>query len=374
VGKPEEAALAGQRMNALGARIARLIAAQGPITVAQYMTIALHDREYGYYATRNPIGADGDFTTAPEISQMFGELVGLWCAQAWHDQGKPSRARLVELGPGRGTLMSDALRAAKMMPEFLKAIEVTLVESNPALAALQNEKLKEATVPIAWAENCDAQLFDRPVFLIANEFFDALPIRQLVRGGKGWNERMLSVNTKGEFEVVLSPVAADALVPEDRRADAPDGGVYEFSDAAVALVREIAHGVASKGGSALIIDYGYDEPDFGETLQAVANQQFVDVLDAPGEADLSAHVDFDALAEAAENEGASAFGPINQRDFLVTLGIGSRASVLAQTAQGKEASASIQDDLDRLIGPDQMGELFKALAILPPNAPQPAGF
>jgi SAM-dependent MidA family methyltransferase len=261
-----------------------------------------------------------------------------------------------------------------MMPEFLKAIDVTLVESNPALVALQKEKLKDTTVPVSWAENCDAALFDRPVFLIANEFFDALPVRQLVHGEKGWNERMIAVNANGEFDVVLAPVAADRFVPQDRRADAPDGGVYEFSDAATALVQEIAHGIAAKGGAALIIDYGYDEPDFGETLQAIANQQFVDVLDAPGEADLSAHVDFDALATAAENEGTVAFGPVDQREFLMGLGIGSRASVLAQTAQDKETAASIQADLDRLIGPDQMGELFKALAILPANAPQPPGF
>jgi len=373
VDEPEEAALAGKRMNALGARIAKLIAAQGPISVAQYMTIALHDRDYGYYATRNPIGADGDFTTAPEISQMFGELVGLWCAQAWHDQGKPARARLVELGPGRGTLMSDALRAAKMIPEFLQAIEVTLVESNPALVTIQKEKLKDATVPIAWAETCDSRLFDLPAFLIANEFFDALPIRQFIRGEKNWNERMVGVNAKGELEFVLSPLAADASVPENR-GEAPVGGVYEFSDAAIALAQEIAHGIAARGGAALLVDYGYSDPDFGETLQAIGGQKPTGVLAAPGEADISALVDFTCLAWASDTQGASTFGPVEQRTFLGRLGIESRAAVLAQNAQTPEIARSIQQDAYRLIGEDQMGSLFKALAIMPPNAPKPAGF
>ncbi len=360
-------------MNALGARIAQLIAAQGPISVAQYMTIALHDRDYGYYATRNPIGADGDFTTAPEISQMFGELVGLWCAQAWHDQGKPSRARLVELGPGRGTLMSDALRAAKMMPEFLQAIEVTLVESNPTLAALQKEALKDSHVPISWAESCAPPLFDRPVFLIANEFFDALPIRQLVRGANGWNERMVGLDASGELAFVLSPVPADAAVPGDRTG-APEGGVYEFSDSGGALAQDIAHGVAKGGGAALIIDYGYGEPGFGETLQAIANREAAGLLDAPGDADLSAHVDFGALARTARSQGASVFGPVEQGDFLCSLGIERRAEALSQFAQTKGIRGSVEVDLERLIGPQEMGELFKALAILPPDAPTPPGF
>jgi SAM-dependent MidA family methyltransferase len=360
-------------MNALGARIASLIAAQGPISVAQYMTMALHDRDYGYYATRNPIGAKGDFTTAPEISQMFGELIGLWCAQAWHDQGRPARARLVELGPGRGTLMSDALRAAKLMPEFLAAIEVTLVESNPALITLQKEKLKGSAVPISWTESCDSNLFDRPVFLIANEFFDALPIRQFVRTDKGWNERMIGLSATGDLTFVLSPVAADASVPPDR-SDAPVGGIHEFSDASLALVEEISHGIAAHGGAALVVDYGYDDASFGETLQALANQKPTDVLAAPGEADISALVDFASLTAASGAQGTSSFGPVFQRDFLCRLGIESRADVLCQKASDQAAADAIRNDAYRLIGPDQMGELFKALAILPANAPTPPGF
>jgi NADH dehydrogenase [ubiquinone] 1 alpha subcomplex assembly factor 7 len=371
LGKPEEAALACERMNALGARIAGLIAAQGPLTVAQYMTIAMHDRDYGYYATRDPLGAEGDFVTAPEVSQMFGELVGLWCAQTWHDQGKPKSARLIELGPGRGTLMSDALRAARLMPEFLAAIDIVFVESNPALRTAQETALKDANAKIAWANDCDSRLFDRPVFLIANEFFDALPIRQLVRTDKGWSERMVTADASGALGFALSPVPADVAVPTDR-AGAPTGAVYEFSDAATALAQEIAHGIARFGGAALAIDYGYGAPDFGETLQAVAAHGPAKLLEAPGEADISAGVDFAALARAAQSQAAVTYGPLTQSDFLTGLGINERADALKRAARGSPNSIDL--DLNRLIEADEMGELFKALAILPAGASKPPGF
>lgn len=359
-------------MNALGERIARLIAAQGPITVAQFMTIAMHDREFGYYATRNPIGAKGDFVTAPEISQMFGELIGLWCVQAWYDQGRPSRARLIELGPGRGTLLADALRSARIAPGFLSSIEVTLVESNPKLREIQRATLKDVSVPLAWSENCDGALFDRPCLLLANEFFDAMPIRQLVRTDKGWRERMVALDAAGELAFTLSPVPASPAVP-DHRAAAPTGGVYEFSDAATALVQEISHRIATHGGAALIVDYGHRGPGFGETLQAVANHQTAALLDAPGEADISASVDFAALAGAATTQSAATYGPIGQGEFLVALGILERADTLKR-GRASDRGPSVDFDLNRLIGPDEMGDLFKVLAILPANAPPPAGF
>ena len=357
-------------MNALAQRIVNLIAAQGPITVAQFMTIAMHDREYGYYATRNPIGAEGDFVTAPEISQMFGELLGLWCVQTWHDQGRPSMARLIELGPGRGTLMADALRTAKIAPGFLAAIEVTLVESNPKLREIQKTTLKDIQPPLAWSDSCDSLLFDRPTFVLANEFFDAMPVRQLVRTERGWAERMVGFDSDGELVFVLSPVPAALAVPVDR-AGAPIGGVYEFSDAGMALAEIIAHGIAEHGGAALVIDYGYSKPGFGETLQAVAAQQATTLLGAPGEADVSASVDFAALAAAAETQGAATYGPIGQGDFLVDLGILQRADTLKR---GRANGPSVDFDLNRLIAPDEMGELFKVLAIVPTNAPPPAGF
>lgn len=359
-------------MNALGERIARIIAAQGPLTIAQFMTIAMHDRELGYYATRNPIGTEGDFITAPEISQMFGELVGLWLVQAWHDQGKPSHTRLIELGPGRGTLMGDALRSAKIVPSFLESIEVVLVESNPRLREIQAATLRDSHASVAWRENCDSTLFDRPCFLVANEFFDAMPIRQLVRTDKGWSERMVSIDAAAGLTFVLSPISADLAVPADR-VGAQTGTVYEFSDAASALAQDISYGIARRGGAALIVDYGYDAPGFGETLQAVMKHEATGLLDAPGEADISAGVDFAALARAAGTHAVAIHGPISQGQFLTDLGIFERADTLKR-ARASDRGPSVDFDLNRLVAADEMGELFKALAILPTTAPPAAGF
>jgi NADH dehydrogenase [ubiquinone] 1 alpha subcomplex assembly factor 7 len=352
-------------VNALGERIATLIETQGPLSVAQFMTIALLDPTDGYYATRNPFGAQGDFITAPDISQIFGELIGLWCAQAWIDQEEPKRAQLVELGPGRGTLMADALRAAKLAPEFLKAIDVMMVDASRTLRELQQERLKDCGVPIQWKDRFEAR--DGPQFIIANEFFDALPVRQFVHTDRGWCERMV-VADKGALSFALSPVATAMAV----EGDAPIGGVYETSPATLALAEEIGHTITRRGGAALIIDYGYDTPGFGETLQAVGKHQFKDVLDTPGEIDLTAHVDFTAFAAAARRGGAQTFGPIGQGQFLERLGIGARAEKLAQL--NKSEASAIATAVDRLVSPAQMGTLFKALAILPPHAPTPPGF
>ncbi len=353
-------------MNALSERIAGLIAGQGPITVAQYMTLALHDPKDGYYATRDPFGSGGDFTTAPEISQMFGEMLGLWCVQVWHDQGKPSPVRLVELGPGRGTLLADALRAMRVAPEFVTALDVVLVEASPVLRDIQQAKLADCGVAVAWTDRFDASSIDRTLFVVANEFFDALPIRQFVRVGESWRERMVRANTDGDLSFVLSPVAADGLVAG--RKGAPQGGVAEISPAATALTEEIARTIANHGGGALILDYGYDAPGFGETLQAVASHSFADVLADPGESDLSAHVDFTALADAARQGNAVPFGPTRQGDFLVDLGITARAERLIANDPG------VAQALYRLISPKEMGALFKALAIVADDAPKPPGF
>jgi NADH dehydrogenase [ubiquinone] 1 alpha subcomplex assembly factor 7 len=353
-------------VNDLGQRMARLIEAQGPLSVAQFMTMALHDPKAGYYATRDPFGAGGDFVTAPEISQMFGELLGLWIVQCWLDQGKP-RARLVELGPGRGTLMSDALRAAKLAPEFLASIDVVMVEASPALTAIQKETLKDAPAPIRWTERFDDAPGDLPLFLLANEFFDALPIRQFVKTERGWCARMV-VSAGDRLEFTLAPDALDITPPNDIAA--PIGGFYETSPASTALAQQIGEIIARHGGAALIVDYGYGaDRGFGETLQAVANHKFVQLLDAPGDADLSAHVDFTALADAARTGGARAFGPVEQGALLASLGIVQRAERLSHNR-----ISAFQDQLDRLIKPDQMGTLFKALAIMPPNAKSPPGF
>ncbi|HEY1631708.1 MAG TPA: SAM-dependent methyltransferase [Rhizomicrobium sp.] len=346
-------------MNALSERIARLIQAQGPISVAQYMTMALHDPQYGYYATRDPLGREGDFITAPEISQIFGELLGLWTAQCWHDQGKPASATLMELGPGRGTLMNDALRAARLMPQFRAALTVEMVESNPVLRVMQEKLLAECGVPVTWRGAFAPP--DRPLFLLANEFFDALPIRQFVKTERGWCERMVTVDTSGALDFALAPEASP-IAPE--RGPAELGAVYEVSPAAIAAAESLARVIANKGGAALIVDYGYGaDAGYGETLQALKGQAFAGLLDTPGEADLSAHVDFAALAQAAREAGAVTYGLVDQGDFLMALGAVGRAAKLKQF-----------EALDRLIKPAQMGTLFKALAILPGTAPPPPGF
>ncbi len=366
-------------MSALGDRIAALIASQGPITIAQYMTLALLDPAQGYYATRKPFGAEGDFITAPEISQMFGELIGLWLAQTWTDQGKPERPLLVELGPGSGTLMADALRALKLVPEFRDQAEVVMVETSGMLQAEQWDTLLDCGKEIRWSETFDATPADRPLFLIANEFFDALPIRQFVRTERGWCERMVGLDANGELGFALSPAPYPAAPPG--RDGAPRGGVFEMSPAGESIAEQIGHAIATRGGAALVADYGYDAPGFGETLQAVHGHAFADILADPGASDLTAHVDFRALAGAARRGGAAACGPVEQGAFLDALGIRQRAERLAQSEQRDlswrgltNTPSTVERQLERLTGAEHMGSLFKALAIVPKTAPTPPGF
>lgn len=351
----------------LGSRIARLIEMQGPLSIAQFMTIALHDPDAGYYATHNPLGTD--FVTAPEITQAFGELVGLWCAQAWHDQGKPPRARLVELGPGRGTLMADVLRAARLMPEFLAALEVVLVENSAVLSGAQKEALAKCGHPVRWVTDIGALEHDRALFVIANEFFDALPVRQFVWTDKGWCERVVASTDGRTLSFALAAAPALLSVPVER-GEPGTGAVYEMCPAAIAIVEDVARGIARHGGAALFIDYGYAGGGFGETLQAIRENAFVDVLASPGEADISAHVDFSALARAARAGGAEAFGPVPQGEFLLSLGIRAREKALLRAQRGGMGSLGVK----RLVDPDQMGTLFKALAVLPKRASPPPGF
>jgi NADH dehydrogenase [ubiquinone] 1 alpha subcomplex assembly factor 7 len=374
VGRAEKAKAC---VNALGSRIASLIAAQGPLSIAQFMTMALHDSRDGYYAAREPFGRGGDFITAPEVSQMFGELLGMWIVQCWRDQGSPSPARLVELGPGRGTMMADALRALRIVPEFLAAMDIVLVEASPALIEVQKKTLEKRGAAIRWIDRFDESLMDRPLFLLANEFFDALPIRQFVKTPRGWCERMVAADDAGSLRFALAPVASMLAVPA-ARGEAQDGAVYEISPASTALVEEIARAIAAHGGAALIVDYGHDGSGFGETLQAVAKHKFAGLLDAPGEADLSAHVDFASLEQAARAGGGEPFGPVEQGVFLTSLGIVQRAQRLSfakrRLNRGLGEHPELRLQLERLILPEQMGTLFKALAIVPSNAPKPPGF
>jgi NADH dehydrogenase [ubiquinone] 1 alpha subcomplex assembly factor 7 len=356
----------------LKARIAALIEAQGPMSVAQFMTIALLDPKDGYYPNRESIGAAGDFITAPEVSQMFGEMIGLWVVQAWADQGCPKNPRLVELGPGRGTLMADILRTAAVAPEFLADLDVVMIEASPALQQVQAEKLRGLGADLSWQAQFDDHLGDRPLFMVANEFFDALPVRQYVKTERGWCERMVTA-LDGELKFALAPVPVPRpIIPAGYEA-APDGGVYESSPASTALAEHIARIIAAKGGAALIMDYGYAEvAGFSETLQAVSGHRFAEALYDPGQDDISAHVDFAALAAAGKRGGAAVFGPATQGLFLANIGITERAEQLMKA--NPDSSRDLLTATERLIGNDQMGVLFKALAFAPPSISDMAGF
>ncbi|MEX0842431.1 MAG: SAM-dependent methyltransferase [Xanthobacteraceae bacterium] len=358
----------------LEADIRRRIAAAGPMPIAQYMSICLCHPEHGYYMTRDPLGAAGDFVTAPEISQMFGELLGLWAAAVWRQMGAPENIRLIELGPGRGTMMADALRAAKVTPDFRSGAVVHLVEVSPALRQLQRQTLEEAGVPLFWHETLE-DVPEGPAILLANEFFDALPVHQPIRQEDGWHERVVLVDRNGNFslEAELEPLKhLEKILPAQVRG-APEGSIFEWRTDSTAL--EIGRRMARSGGAALIIDYGHMQSEVGDTLQAVGEHAYASPLTAPGLVDLTAHVDFQSLAEAAESIGARVHGPIYQGEFLRRLGIASRAAALkanAPPAKAGEIDAAVQ----RLTGSGarKMGVLFKAMAIAHPKLGPLPGF
>jgi SAM-dependent MidA family methyltransferase len=349
----------------LARRIAGEIAAHGPISVARFMELALTAPELGYYMTRDPFGAEGDFTTAPEISQMFGEMIGLWAVVTWESMGRPEPFVLAELGPGRGTLMADALRAARLRPEFLAAARIALVEASPALRARQKTTL--AGHAPEWFAAFD-ELPGGPMILIANEFFDALPIRQFVRSQGVWRERRVGAAGEG-FRFVAGDAAKDEALP----ADAPEGAIAERGVAGERLAAAIGARVAQNGGAALIVDYGHGASAVGATLQAVRAHDYADPLADPGSADITAHVDFGAIARAARAAGAAVHGPVGQGWFLAALGIARRAERLAADKDAK-AREVIELALKRLIAPSEMGNLFKAMVVADARLGVPAGF
>jgi NADH dehydrogenase [ubiquinone] 1 alpha subcomplex assembly factor 7 len=363
-------------VTALAEHLDALIRTEGPITVARYMAEALGHPQYGYYATRDPFGAAGDFITAPEISQVFGELLGLWCAAMWRLMGGPQPVRLVELGPGRGTLLADALRAiGQAAPEFRAALDVHLVETSPALRARQAERL--GTDGVAWHDTWNG-VPPGPALVLANEFLDALPVHQLVRQDGGWRERLVGRDPAGGFRFELSaqaPAVAAALPRAlAEQADAlPDGSIVEIRPAADALARALGARIATEGGAALIVDYGHAASAAGDTLQAVRGHRYADILAAPGEADLTAHVDFAAFAQAARAAGAMVHGPLTQGRFLRALGIEARAEALRDKASPDQAAA-VDSATRRLIHPAEMGTLFKVLALSRAAPAPPPGF
>jgi NADH dehydrogenase [ubiquinone] 1 alpha subcomplex assembly factor 7 len=358
-------------MAELARRIAARIRREGPLTVAAFMAMALHDPKGGYYARGDPLGAAGDFVTAPEISQIFGELIGLWCADYWRELGGPDPVVLVELGPGNGTLMGDALRAAATVPAFRRAISLCLVEASPVLRAVQQRRLGDAAPHFVAGVDV---LPDGTLLLVANEFLDALPVRQLVRGRSDWGERLVTLDPAGGFAFAdgSENPALTLLVPPALRAQ-PPGTIVEICPAALALAASLGARLAQQQGAALFVDYGYFPCAAGPTLAALRRHRPVEVLDKPGSADLSAHVDFAAFAAAAEAAGAVVHGPVGQGRFLAALGAEARLAALAKDAAPAQRTL-IESGLRRLLDPAQMGTLFKVLALTSPGLPAPAGF
>jgi SAM-dependent MidA family methyltransferase len=353
-------------MTPLEAEIRGIIAIEGPIPVDRYMQLCLGHPQHGYYATRDPLGVGGDFVTAPEVSQMFGELIGAWAGTVWRQMGSPPSLRLIELGPGRGTLMADALRAAKALPEFYAALSIHMVETSPVLRGLQEKALAYTGVPLVWHRGIE-EVPEGPTIGIANEFVDALPISQFIKDRDGWHVRMVGIlDEKLAFLATTDPMLSqteDDATPLgtilERRYDRP--------------ISSLARRITQHGGAALIIDYGHTQSGFGDTLQAVRGHAFANPLEHPGEADLTAQVDFAALGSWAQRQGAVTHGPVGQGEFLRRLGIEQRAVRLKANATSQQA-ADIDAALGRLTAPDQMGELFKVLAIAQPKLGPLPGF
>lgn len=358
----------------LETEIRRRIKLAGPMPVRQFMTLCLTHPEHGYYMTRDPLGRAGDFVTAPEISQVFGELIGLWTASVWHLMGQPENIRIIELGPGRGTMMLDALRAAQVVPTFRAAIVVHLIEISPVLQHRQQMAFSGLDVPVMWHASFE-DVPEGPSIVLANEFVDALPINQAIKQINGWYERVVEIDADDNlvFGIAGEQIPLfERLVPPAVR-DAPLGAIYEWRNDNLALA--LGQRVARQGGAALLVDYGHAKSAVGETLQAISGHSYANTLATPGEADMTAHVDFQAMALAAESMGARVYGPVGQAPFLKSLGVEKRATALKAYAQ-KEKADEIEAAVKRLIAEDgtEMGKLFKVLAIADPKLESLPGF
>ncbi|MGI9389835.1 MAG: class I SAM-dependent methyltransferase [Boseongicola sp.] len=351
-------------MTDLAGILTRQIREAGPITVAEYMANCLQHPTHGYYTSREPFGASGDFTTAPEISQMFGELLGLALGQSWRDRGAPSKFNLVEFGPGRGTLLSDILRAAAQFPGFADAAEIHLVETSPVLREVQSKTIDAPVVHHDTLESIPAG----PFFLVANEFFDALPIRQFVRDGDSWRERVVGLDDNNKLSFGLSDVT-DPEFLRSRLEDTSAGDLVEYSLQAEMIADKIGRRICRDNGVAMIMDYG-NWRSLGDTLQAIRRHRPVSSLELPGEADVTAHVDFETIAAAAAPAQHSELTP--QGVFLERLGITARAQVLARGLTEKALESHIAAHR-RLTHPDEMGNLFKVMAVFAPDTPVPPG-
>jgi NADH dehydrogenase [ubiquinone] 1 alpha subcomplex assembly factor 7 len=343
------------------------IRTSGPMSVASYMALCLTHPTKGYYKADDPLGVAGDFVTAPEISQMFGELIGFFFVNLWQQMGSPKAFTLLELGPGRGTLMADMLRVACRAEGFRDALHLRLFETNPALIAEQNARLEPYDPK--WIDSFE-KVGDGPLLVVANEFFDALPIRQFVRMEDGWHERMVGLDD-GQRRFGLNPTPIPAAAMPEAVANAETNAVFEVGLANGEVMKRLAGIVSTQGGAILAIDYGYGRTQTGETLQGVRKHAYTDVLDAPGEVDLSAHVDFEALGAVAAKAGLAVHPLTTQGQFLTRLGITERAKALSAANPGSAADIAVARA--RLVAPEQMGNLFKAFCAASPGL-QPQGF
>ncbi|WP_157017039.1 class I SAM-dependent methyltransferase [Mesorhizobium xinjiangense] len=352
-------------MTALEKRIKALIAQTGPMSVADYMASCLFDPQDGYYTTREPFGTAGDFTTAPEINQMFGELVAVWIYSAWQAQDRPLPVSLVEIGPGRGTLMKDVTRTLRRLDAQLAAqAQFILIEASPRLRDVQARTLADGGIDFTWHDSLEA-LVEAPAFIIGNEIFDALPVRQFVKASGAWRERCVGPGDNDQLQFVLGPGTIDGtLLPADA-ALASDGAIFEHAPARNAMMTAISAHIRAHGGAGLFFDYGHLEPGLGDTLQAVRQHKPEGVFDHPGLADLTSHVDFRALAEAAKCQGLET-AVMRQGDFLLAMGLLERAGRLGANA-GDDARAAVTSAVERLAGPGAMGHLFKVLSVFPPH-------
>ncbi|HEY5071139.1 MAG TPA: SAM-dependent methyltransferase [Caulobacteraceae bacterium] len=342
-------------------RLARVIAADGPISIARYMDLCLHDPDFGYYSIRPRLGPDGDFITAPQVSQIFGELLGLWACEVFSALGRPSRVRLVELGPGDGAMMVDVLRAASTAaPDFVDACEIVLLETSAPLKALQARAVRESARGAVWIERFEELAGDAPIILLANEFLDCLPVEQAVRTKVGWEGRRVGLDVLGRLHFTSS--AREPINCADECLRAPFGIVREWSPAARELGAALGALLADVTGAALFLDYGdEDSTTPGDTLQAVRAHSREDPLAHPGEADLTARVQFGPFLRAARAAGALTTSLLSQAEFLERLGIEARAATLQRSRPDR--AAVIGRQVRRLIAPDQMGDLFKAVCV-----------
>jgi NADH dehydrogenase [ubiquinone] 1 alpha subcomplex assembly factor 7 len=356
----------------IAARIADQIRNGGPISVAAFMTQAMFDPRDGYYATKNPIGAGEDFVTAPAVSQMFGELIGLWCAQVWMDMGKPVPFHLVELGPGTGQMMSDIVRAGRAVPGFLDAARITLIEASAALKMVQGRTLTPMGIEAVWMNRIE-EVPGGPAVFIGNEFLDCLAVRQAVKQDGHWHERMVGLDDGGAFTFVMGPqLGQEADLVPDRLRDAPDGTLVELRPGDRQVVEVLSRRFAEYPGRALFIDYGPAQSEAGDTFQAIRDHQKADPLDAPGTADLTARVDFEQLGKSARESGLQTAGPVEQGDWLKALGLEMRAAALMRSSPEKKSVIARQ--VMRLTEPDQMGSLFKVMTFSAPGLPKAPGF